>query len=85
MNDIKFNKLLNEKYFLLQDIAKKYQYSEELLDMITYIYVSFYMDFGKSCDLPLYDLFSKVKVIYDHGTVNEIALKNHFGSEFKCF
>lgn len=22
MNDIKFNKLLNEKYFLLQDIAK---------------------------------------------------------------
>lgn len=80
MNDIKFNKLLNEKYFLLQDIAKKYQYREELLDMITYIYVSFYMDFGKSCDLPLYDLFSKVKVIYDHGTVNDIALKNHFGS-----
>ena len=80
MDDIEFNKLLNEKYFLLKDIAKKYNYSEELLDMITYIYISFYMDFGKICDFPLYDLFNKVKIIYDTGTVNEIAAKNNFGS-----
>ena len=80
MDNVKFNKLLNEKYFLLQDIAKKYNYSEELLDMITYIYISFYMDFGKKCDYPLYDLFNKVKIIYDHGTINDIALKNNFGA-----
>lgn len=79
MDNEKFNKLLNEKYFLLQDISKKYNYSEELLDMITYIYIGFYMDFGKNCDFPLYDLFNKVKVIYDYGTVNDVALKNNFG------
>lgn len=79
MDDSKFNKILNEKYFLLQDIAKKYNYNEELLDMITLIYISFYMDFGKKCDFPLYDLFNKVKVIYDNGTVNDIAVKNNFG------
>ena len=67
MDSIKFNKLLNEKYFLLKDIAQKYNYKEELLDMITFIYLSFYMDFGKNCDFPLYDLFNKVKIIYDHG------------------
>lgn len=78
MDDSKFNKLLNEKYFLLQDIAKKYNYNEELLDMITLIYISFYMDFGKECDFPLYDLFNKVKVIYGKGTVNDIAIKNNF-------
>ena len=39
MDNEKFNKLLNEKYFLLQAIAKKYNYNEELLDMITYIYI----------------------------------------------
>lgn len=38
------------------------------------------MDFGKNCDFPLYDLFNKVKVIYDHGTINDISLKNNFGS-----
>ena len=80
MNYIKFNELLNEKYFLLKDIAKKYNYSEELLDMITYIYISFYMDFGKKCDFALYDLFNRVKIIYDKGTVNDIAIKNNFGS-----
>lgn len=79
MDNINFNKLLNDKYFLLQDIAQKYNYNEELLDMITFIYISFYMDFGKSCDSPLYDLFNQVKVIYDHGTVNDISLKNNFG------
>ena len=60
MDSTKFNKLLDEKYFLLQDIAKKYNYSEELLDMITVIYMSFYMTFGKKCDFPLYDLFNRV-------------------------
>jgi len=80
MDDSKFNKILNEKYFLLQDIAKKYNYSEELLDMITLIYISFYMDFGKNCDFPLYDLFNKVKIIYGNGTINDIAIKNNFGS-----
>lgn len=79
MDNIKFNKLLNEKYFLLKDIAQKYNYSEELLDMITFIYVSFYMDFGKKCDFPLYDLFNKVKIIYDYGTVDEISIRNNFG------
>ena len=48
MENDKFNKILKEKYFLLKDIAKKYDYSEELLDMITFIYISFYMDFGKN-------------------------------------
>ena len=79
MDSIKFNKLLSEKYFLLKDIAQKYNYNEELLDMITFIYLSFYIDFGKNCDFPLYDLFNKVKIIYDHGTVDEISLKNNFG------
>ncbi len=80
MGDSKFNKTLNEKYFLLHDIAKKYNYSEELLDMITLIYISFYLDFGKNCDFPLYDLFNKVKIIYGNGTVNDIAIKNNFES-----
>lgn len=79
MENDKFNKILKEKYFLLKDIAKKYDYSEELLNMITFIYLSFYMDFGKKCDYPLYDLFNKVKIIYDKGTVNEISIKNGFG------
>ena len=79
MENDKFNKILKEKYFLLKDIAKKYDYSEELLDMITFIYISFYMDFGKKCDYPLYDLFNKVKIIYDRGTVNDVSIKNGFG------
>ena len=79
MDSIKFNKLLSEKYFLLKDIAQKYNYNEELLNMITFIYLSFYMDFGKNCDFPLYDLFNKVEIIYDLGTVDEISLKNNFG------
>lgn len=79
MESTKFNKLLKEKYFLLQDIAKKYNYSEELLDMITFIYLSFYIDFGKACDFPLYDLFNKVRIIYEYGTINEISIRNNFG------
>ena len=79
MDSSKFNKLLSEKYFLLKDIAQKYNYSEELLDMITFIYLSFYIDFGKNCAFPLYDLFNRVKIIYDYGTVDEIALKNNLG------
>lgn len=79
MNSTSFNRLLNEKYFLLKDIAKKYHYSEELLDMMTYTYISLYMTLGKSCDFPLYDLYNKVKIIYDSGTVNDIALKNNLG------
>ena len=75
-----FNKLLNEKYFLLKDIAKRYNYSDELLIMMTFIYISFYMDFGKSCDFPLYDLFNKVKILYDYGKVTDIALKNNLGT-----
>lgn len=78
MDSIKLNKLLREKYFLLKDIAQKYNYNEELLNMITFIYISFYLDFGKNCDFPLYDLFNKVKIIYDHGSVDEIALRNNF-------
>lgn len=80
MDSANFNKLLKDKYFLLKDIAKKYDYSEELLDMITFIYISFYMDFGKKCDFPLYDLFNKVKIIYEQGTVDEISRRHNFGS-----
>ena len=59
MDNIKFNKLLNEKYMLLQSIAKKFDYSDELLTMITLTYVAFYISLGKDCDVPLYDLFNK--------------------------
>lgn len=79
MENTKFNKLLQEKYFLLKDIAQKNNYDEELLDMTTFIYLSFYMDFGKKCDFPLYDLLSRVKIIYEYGTVGEISLRNNFG------
>ena len=37
------------------------------------------MDFGKICDLPLYDLFNRVKIIYEHGNVSEISIRNNFG------
>lgn len=79
MDSNKFNKLLSEKYFLLSDVAQKYNYNDELLNMITFIYLSFYMDFGKRCDYPLYDLFNRVRIIYERGTVADIALKNGFG------
>ncbi len=79
MENTNFNKVLKEKYFLLKDIAKKYNYSEELLDMITFIYLAFYMEFGKKCDYPLYDLFNKVRIIYDKGTVNEVSIKYGYG------
>lgn len=78
MNSTNFNKIVKEKYFLLKDIAQKYGYSEELLDMITFIYISFYMDFGKNCDFPLYDLFNKVKIIYEQGNVSDISKKHNF-------
>lgn len=77
--DNSFNKILNEKYYLLQDIAKKYNYDEELLIMITYIYISFYYYYGNSCDSPIYDLFNRVKIISDYGNVGDISLKNGFG------
>lgn len=77
MENQKFNKLLNEKYFLMQEIARKYDYNEELLDIITFVYVSFYMDYGKKVDLPLYDLFDKVRIIYEYGNVGEIAERHH--------
>lgn len=80
MDNIKLNKVLNEKYYLLQDVAKKYSYSDDLLCMITLIYISFYMDLGKKCDLPLYDLFDQVRIIYENGGVGEISQKYGFGS-----
>lgn len=79
MNDVAFNKVLNSKYLLLSNIVKKYNYSEELHDMMTYIYLIFYMDLGKQCDSVLYDLFNKVKIIHEPGTMNEIALKHNYG------
>lgn len=78
MDSVKFNKLLNEKYFLLKSIAKKYNYPEEILDMITYIYISFYMDFGKKVDYPLYDLFDRVRILYGIGTVSDVAVSNGY-------
>lgn len=80
MDNEKFNKLLNEKYYLLSDIVKKYNYSSELHAMITFIYLAFYIDFGRLCDFPLYDLFNKIHIIYETGTVNEISIKHNFGS-----
>ena len=79
MNDVAFNKVLNSKYLLLNSIVQKYNYSEELHDMMTYIYLSFYMDFGKQCDSALYDLFNNVQIIYESGTMKDIALKYNFG------
>ncbi|MDE5631144.1 MAG: hypothetical protein K2I70_06055, partial [Bacilli bacterium] len=79
MESTKFNRILNEKYYLMQDIVKKYDYSEELLDIITCAYVSFYMDLGKDVDMPLYDLFDRVRIIYEHGNVEDIALRYGFG------
>lgn len=79
MENAKFNKVLNDKYYLMQDIAKKYDYSEELLNMITCAYVSFYMDLGKDVDYPLYDLFDRVRIIYEQGNVCEIAMRHGFG------
>jgi len=37
------------------------------------------MDFGKTCDFPLYDLFNKVRIIYERGTVGEISIRNNLG------
>lgn len=79
MNNIKLNKLLNEKYMLLKGIAKKFNYSDELLVMITLTYVAFYMSLGKDCDVPLYDLFNNVQIIYEEGNVNEIAIRHDLG------
>ncbi len=80
MDNIKFNKLLNEKYMLLQSIAKKFDYSDELLTMITLTYVAFYISLGKDCDVPLYDLFNNVQIIYEEGNVSEIATRHNFGA-----
>ena len=46
IDNISFNKLLTEKYSLLKTITKKYNYSDELLNMLTFIYMSLYIDFG---------------------------------------
>lgn len=78
MDNVRFNKLLNEKYFLLKSIAKKYEYPEEILDMLAFIYISFYMDFGKKVDYPLYDLLDQVKIVYGVGTVNEVSVSNGY-------
>ena len=77
MENIKFNKLLDDKYSLMSDIAKKYNYNDKLLSMITFIYVAFYLDFGKEVDFPLYDLFNRVRIIYEEGNVSEIAKGNN--------
>ena len=79
MENIKFNKLLDDKYSLMSDIAKKYNYNDELLSMLTFIYVAFYMDFGKDVDFPLYDLFNRVKIIYEEGNVSEISNRHGYG------
>lgn len=78
MENDKFNKTLNEKYFLMKDIARKYNYSEELLNMITFIYLAFYMTLGKRSEYALHDLFNRVKIIYEKGTVGEIAVRNGY-------
>ena len=65
----------------MSDIAKKYNYNDELLSMITFIYVAFYMDFGKDIDFPLYDLFNRVKIIYEEGNVSEISNRHGYGKK----
>lgn len=80
MENTKFNKLLNEKYSLMKDIANKYNYNDELLSMITFIYMAFFLDFGNDVDFVLYDLFNRVKIIYENGNISEIAERNGFGT-----
>ena len=67
IDNISFNKLLTEKYSLLKTITKKYNYSDELLNMNSEIARSFYIDFESKCDQPLCDLFNSVKIIYETG------------------
>lgn len=81
MDSAKFNKLYKDKYFLLKDIAKSHNYSDELLTIITLIYMSFYMEYGKKSDIPLYDLFNKIKLIYEPGNVREISLRHGYGQQ----
>ncbi len=73
-----FNRVLEEKYHLVKSIATDYNYNEELTTMLTLIYMAFYMNYGKESDMPLYDIFRNVKVVYDKGTVSEVAAKNGF-------
>ena len=75
-----FNRVLEEKYHLIKSIAKDYNYNEELTTMLTLIYMAFYMNYGKKSDMPLYDIFRNVKVIYDTGSVSEVAAKNGFSN-----
>lgn len=81
MDSVKFNKLYKDKYFLLKDIAKSHNYSDELLTIITLIYISFYMEYGKKSDIPLYDLFNKIKLIFETGNVREISLRHGYGQQ----
>lgn len=81
MDSSKFNKLYKDKYFLLKDIAKNHSYSDELLTIVTLIYISFYMEYGKKSDIPLYDLFNKIKIVYESGNVREISLSHGYGQQ----
>ena len=47
--------------------------------MITFIYISFYMDFGKKCDYPLYDLFIA------HPELNAAAIARRLGMSQSLF
>lgn len=73
-----FNRVLEEKYNLIKSIAADYNYNEELTTMLTFIYMAFYMNYGKESDMPLYDIFRNVKVVYGVGTVREVGAKNGF-------
>lgn len=80
MDNSKVNKLLNQKYSLIQDIAKKYDYNEELICMLTFAYIGFIMELGKDSDFVIYDVLNKVKTIYEEGTLNDISQRNNFGT-----
>ena len=75
MDDLSFNKVLNEKYHLIKDIAKNNNYTEELLNMLTFLFIAFYMDLGKDAEYPLYDIINNIKIIFEQGTLNDIAKK----------
>ena len=73
-----FNRVLEEKYHLVKSIATDYNYNEELTAMLIFIYMAFYMNYGKESDIPLYDIFRNVKIIYGYGTASEVAANNGF-------
>lgn len=43
-----------------------------------FLFVAFYMDLGKNVEYPLYDIINNIKIIFEQGTINDIAKKHKF-------